>query len=281
MQFDAIGTRWTIDVAAPLPATIQRSIYRRVELFDRIYSRFRDDSLIGLLTKKPGTYTFPEDSVELVRWYQLLYVATEGALTPLVGAALSSLGYDKNYSFTAGDVRPVELWEDVMTWHGPTVSIRKPVTLDFGAAGKGYLVDIIGNLLEANGIGEYVIDASGDIRHRGGDTQTIGLEHPDDPTRVIGTAILRNASLCASATNRRKWGDGLHHVIDGRTAIPTENVVATWVVADDTMIADGLATALFFSEPTQLQKCAPFEYVRLFSDGTLERSKDFEGELFV
>ncbi|MBI3889858.1 FAD:protein FMN transferase, partial [Candidatus Saccharibacteria bacterium] len=76
-------------------------------------------------------------------------------------------------------------------------------------------------------------------------------------------------------------GDGLHHVIDGRTSQPTRNVVATWVIADDTMIADGLATALFFAEPTQLQKCAPFEYVRLFSDGRIEHSKDFKGELFV
>ncbi|MBI3889859.1 FAD:protein FMN transferase, partial [Candidatus Saccharibacteria bacterium] len=190
MQFDAIGTRWVIETTKPLSAQIQRSIYRRVELFDRIYSRFRDDSLVELLTKKPGTYTFPEDSIELVRWYQLLYVASEGALTPLVGDVLNNLGYDKTYSFTVRDVKPVELWEDIMTWHGSTVTIRKPVTLDFGAAGKGYLVDIVGSLLEANGIVEYVIDASGDIRQRGQEMQVVGLEHPDDPTRVIGTATL-------------------------------------------------------------------------------------------
>lgn len=281
MQFDAIGTRWVVETARPLSAPMQRSVYRRVELFDRIYSRFRNDSLVTMLEKKPGTYTFPEDSVDLVRWYQLLYVATDGSLTPLIGKTLSRLGYDRQYSFVPQDVKSVEPWEDVMTWHGSTVTIKKPVSLDFGAAGKGYLVDIIGRMLESGGVLEYVIDASGDVRHRGDDTQVIGLEHPDDPTQVIGTALVKNASLCASATNRRQWGDGLHHVIDGQTARPVDAVVATWVVAGDTVTADGIATALFFSEPAQLLKCAPFEYVRLFSDKTIERSNGFAGELFV
>lgn len=281
MQFDAIGTRWVIETAPLLSVTVQRSIYRRVELFDKIYSRFRDDSLVGRLAKKSGTYTFPEDSIELIKWYRSLYEATDGAVTPLVGDTLSSLGYDKDYSFVQREVKRVESWEKSMSWHGATASIRQPVTLDFGAAGKGYLVDILGELLESQGVSEYVIDASGDVRQRGGTPQVIGLEHPDDPTRVIGTATLKNASLCASATNRRRWGSDLHHVIDARTAQPVRDVSATWVVAESTMIADGIATALFFAEPSSLQKCASFEYVRLFADGKVEYSKDFMGELFL
>jgi thiamine biosynthesis lipoprotein len=60
---------------------------------------------------------------------------------------------------------------------------------------------------------------------------------------VIGVVDLVNRALCASAVNRRTWGEGLHHVIDGRTRKPTTEVVATWVIADDAATADGLARA--------------------------------------
>lgn len=132
-----------------------------------------------------------------------------------------------------------------MRWNGTTVTTTRPVTLDFGAAGKGCLVDEVAEILEKAGVSEYVIDASGDIRQRGDEPQKIGLENPYDTTSVIGVANVQNTSLCASASNRRRWGNDLHHVLDGRTGQPTNNVVATWVVADSTMVADGLATALF------------------------------------
>lgn len=82
---------------------------------------------------------------------------------------------------------------------------------------------------------------------------------------VIGVYNLKNTSLCASATNRRAWGDNLHHVIDPKTGKPTQDVIATWVVGDTTAIADGLATALFFTNGEQLQKAFDFSYIRMFS----------------
>ena len=42
----------------------------------------------------------------------------------------------------------------------------EPIVLDVGAAGKGYLVDIIATLLEDHDIYDYTIDASGDIKQR-------------------------------------------------------------------------------------------------------------------
>ena len=81
--------------------------------------------------------------------------------------------------------------------------------------------------------------------------------------------------------NRRAWGDELHHVIDGRTGMPTHDVVATWVVADDAATADGLATALFFAPAERLAPAFRFSWVRMFADGRAEISTDFDGELFT
>ena len=69
-------------------------------------------------------------------------------------------------------------------------------------------------------------------------------------------------------------------MIDARTGEPTRDVIATWVVADDAMVADGLATALFFTGHAALAGIAAFEFVRMFADGRAERSAGFDGTLF-
>ena len=130
-----------------------------------------------------------------------------------------------------------------MAWDGEYLDTARPVLLDIGAAGKGYLVDLVSDLLVGLGIGTHVVDASGDLRVRGDASERIALEHPADPTKAIGVVELREGALCASASNRRSWGDGLHHVIDAVTGVPTADVIATWALAPDALHADGLATA--------------------------------------
>lgn len=276
-EFEAIGTQWSIETALPL-GDIQTELQDRIELFDHTYSRFREDSLVTAVSQRAGAYKFPKDAEQLVSFYRGLYDATNGAVSPLVGSVLEAAGYDREYTLRPGKVVPAPQWDDVMQWDRGNVQTNRPLVLDFGAAGKGYLVDIVAEKLEQAGVAEYVIDASGDMRLRGSG-QVIGLENPHDTTRVLGTVLVENASLCASAINRRAWGDW-HHVVDPRTAAPVQGVVATWVVAPTTMVADGLATALFFAESSQLAQW-DFAYARLLHDGTIERSADFVGELYI
>ncbi len=281
-RFDAIGTRWSIETIEKLGEDTRRQVAEQIEKFDQAYSRFRDDSIVAEMARRTGTFELPDSSKELGEVYRRLYESTDGAVTPLIGGGLVAAGYDKDYSLSpTASPLPAPAWDEVLRWNEMSVTTTRPVVLDIGAIGKGKLVDIIGNSLESAGITTYVIDASGDVRHRGGDTQTIGLESPFDRDRVIGTMPFQNASLCASATNRRSWGNGWHHVLDGRSGEPTRDIVATWVLAQSTMVADGLATALFFVGADRLQKFGEFQFVRLFSNGKVEYSRDFVGQLFL
>jgi thiamine biosynthesis lipoprotein len=164
---------------------------------------------------------------------------------------------------------------------GNTLITQRPVVLDVGAVGKGYLVDIVSATLRKLGLSNFVVDAGGDLRHDGDGAIRVGLEHPDDPGLVIGTAELRDGALCASAVNRRAWGASLHHLIDARSGIPIDDVIATWVIAQDAALADGLATALFFTSADQLAARFQFAYVLIRADGRPERSSNFQGELLV
>ena len=202
-------------------------------------------------------------------------------MSPLVGNSLETLGYDSAYTLQPrGEARAVPPWDEAVAWDGSRLTALQPVIVDVGAAGKGYLVDLVAALLRKHGVGEYVVDASGDMLHRGAGSLRVGLEHPLDPTKAIGVYELRNRALCASATNRRSWGEGLHHIIDVATGLPTRRVIATWVVADTALLADGLATALFFAEEAQLSRF-DFQFVRMFANGHIEHSGTFDGELFL
>ena len=280
-RFDAIGAPWQIDTVEPLPAEVTAAVTRRIEEFDNTYSRFRADSLVSRIARKPGSYRFPADADALFGLYRELYEATDGAITPLVGRALEHLGYDAGYSLIArGDGIATPAWDDAVAFRDGTLESLRAVTIDVGAAGKGYLADIVGGVLRHAGITEYTVDASGDIVYSGPHVLRVGLEHPLDPTKAIGIANLSSGSLCASAVGRRAWGAGLHHIVDVATGLPARAVLATWVIAPTGLIADGLATALFFADTDRLHERFDFDWVRMFSSGRVEHSPTFEGELF-
>ncbi|MBC7590225.1 MAG: FAD:protein FMN transferase [Salinibacterium sp.] len=282
MRFEAIGTGWQIDTAESIAPAIQTAIHERIDVFDRTYSRFRDDSLVSRIAETLGTFEFPDDAGPLFDTYRRLYAATKGAVSPLVGHAMDDLGYDRAYSLRpTGRAGPAPSWDDAFAWDGRVLTTARPVSVDVGAAGKGYLVDIISELLVDAGHTEFIVDGSGDIRHAGSQGIRVALEHPKDPTKAIGVANLRGNSICASASNRRAWGNGLHHVIDATTGLPTRGVIATWAISALAREADGIATALFFAEPSRIEAEFDFTWARMMSDGRVECSPHLDGEIFT
>lgn len=285
LTFEAIGTQWNIQVhdlmADNVWRKLQAKIRHRILSFDQTYSRFRSDSLVSQMAQSAGTYELPPDGNALLHFYHDLYRITEGKVTPLIGQVMSDAGYDATYSLVAKPMNQPPTWQSVLSYDEHHITMRRSALLDFGAAGKGYLVDIIGKLLDDAGLQNYVIDAGGDILQRSVDETPleVGLENPFDTTEAIGVAHLSNHSLCASAGSKRAWGD-FHHIINPLTLQSPDDVVGTWVLADDTMTADGLATALFFTDARALSEKFSFSYALLAKDGQLSCSPSFPITLF-
>ncbi len=285
-QFEAIGTHWQIDIADALSteqeSALLKQIHDRIDVFDKDYSRFREDSLVTEMSKHAGEYTLPVDAQPMMDLYAALYEITQGRLTPLIGQVLVDAGYDPQYSLV--QKKPLEQplpWNEVMEYAYPRLTIRKPVLLDVGALGKGYLIDIVGEIIEAAGIHNYCVDAGGDIRYRTSSDKPlrIGLENPENFSQVIGTVSIQNRSLCGSAGSRRKWQD-FHHIIDPYKLASPKEILATWAIADTTLLADGLASCLFFIKSDELISRYSFEYLVLYADFSIEKSAGFPGEVF-
>lgn len=248
-SFEAIGTSWTIEGDN---IDIEK-IKNRISEYDKNYSRFRTDSLVWKM-RNIGTYTLPSDAKILFDLYQKLYLLTDGKMTPLIGTVMEAAGYDKEYSLIEKKLETPPFWDDAIEYDFPNIIIKKPVLLDIGAIGKGHLIDIVGDMIEGN----YVIDAGGDIKVKG-IKQKIGFENPDNLNQVIGEVEIVDKSIAGSSVSRRKWGR-FNHIIDPFKLESPTNIKAVWVVADTAILADALATAIFFADPKELKKHFDFEY---------------------
>lgn len=303
---DALGTgviiQWTSagDTVGDEPSveTMRRDIAALIDGYESVLSRFRCDSTVAAMRAGGGTFDFPDWAGPLFDLCDVLCAATDGAFDPCVGEDLIRLGYDARYSFTMapgaggtlGAIHGRSTWRgDVERRGTATLVTTRPVALDFGACGKGYLVDLIAAVLREHAplVGGFVIDAGGDLLVETEAPIAIGLEDPRDPNDAVGVARVRCGAFCASAPSRRRWtatapGVGtpvaVHHLIDAVSGTPVDDVAATWVhvPADGlravprvtgaharaarlspmfpTALADGLATALFTTDPNVLHR---------------------------
>ena len=284
-NFEAIGTSWQIDLYQELSEAaadeLLAKVKSRIDIFDAAYSRFRADSLVTKMSKVSGAFILPDDAEPIMSLYRDLYDRTDGLVTPLVGNLISDAGYDAGY--TLKQKKPLEIpleWDEAIEYRHPELIVKKPVLLDFGAAGKGYLVDLVGEVLESEGVFAFCIDAGGDILHKNGSAIRVGLEDPDDAQQAIGVCTLQNQSICGSAGNRRVWED-FTHIINPKTLVSPKDISAVWVTSSTALVADAIATCLFFVPASRLSDAYRFEYLVVRSDHSIEKSPGFAGELFI
>lgn len=285
IEFEAIGTSWKIYIRDTLSNEAieekRKAILDRIEAFDKNYSRFRSDSLVTEMATEPGIYTLPDDAQPMLSMYEKLYTRTDGQFTPLIGQALSDAGYDAKYSFAEKELRSPPRWNDVLVYKFPYLTLKKPALLDFGGLGKGYLIDIVGEIIERHNINSYLIDAGGDMKQKDASDNhlRIGLEHPHDFSKVLGVAYLRNNCLSGSAGNRRVWGR-FHHILNPHTLESPRHIASVWTTANTSLLADAMATCLFFVPPEKLKEFE-FEYLIINKDLSWTMSDGFRGEIFT
>ena len=285
-EFKAIGTQWKIVIFDDISENNKKEVFQkikdRVETFEETYSRFRKTSLITKISQSSGLYEFPEDSLELFSIYRKFFDITSGLVTPLIGQVISDAGYDASYSFKEKKIfSPLE-WDDVLEFNYPYLKVKKPILLDFGAGGKGYIVDIVSNILKKEGIKKYFVDAGGDISYKTSDSMTlkVGLENPLRLNSVIGVSEILNQSIAGSSGNRRKWGR-FHHIINPKTLSSPDDIIALWVIGENTFISDMLATSLFFVSKEELEEHFKFDYLIIRKDFSFDKSNGFIAEMFI
>lgn len=233
------------------------------------------DSLLKAFNQSLSTYipdseisTFNQGTVfpfETEHFYKVLaaskdvYDATNGAFDPTVGPLVNAWGFGPEGRKTPLDEEIAIIKEkvgfDKIFFDSISVcKLHEGVYLDFSSIAKGYAVDLVADLLEANNIQNYLVEIGGELRAKGLNLENsawrIAIEKPnfESPSRE-GSALLALAdkAIATSGDYRNyyeKDGKKIAHTINPQTGYPAEqNILSSTVVAENCMLADAYATA--------------------------------------
>ena len=218
---------------------------------DLACSRFRADSEICALRASAGQQVSPllaEAIAVALRAAEL----TDGDVDPTVGAAMSAVGYDRDFeqiqradpTGSMVTVRTVPGWRQVRL-EGRILTMPEGIQLDLGATAKAWAADrSAARIARETGCG-VLVGLGGDIavagpvpeggwRIRVQDVTGSPDEPPGGPYALVA---IRDGGLATSSTSARRWqrgGDVLHHILDPRTGLPAEPVWRTVSVAAGT-----------------------------------------------
>ena len=266
-HFRAMGTDCQVTVYAPdalAPALLDLAV-ERVELLEASWSRFRPASELSRLNAQAGTgpVAVSDDLLELVSTMKAAWTMTDGLCDPTVLASMRAIGYDADFATVvaraaveAVDPRALRrtpgMGAVIVDEVAGTVSLPAGVGLDPGALGKGLAGDIIVDEFMEAGADGVLVSLGGDVvlagrpgtdpywsvsvadeRAAGEELRTIDLEPGVD-----------RAAIATSTTLKRRWGNGLHHLVDPRTGdVASGDLVQATVTAPFGWEAEAGATA--------------------------------------
>jgi thiamine biosynthesis lipoprotein len=235
-HFAALGSTCELMAVGASPAALERCQALVMDADARL-TRFVRDSELSQLNAASGR---PVPASPLL--YGMLeaglhaYEISGGLVNIAVLPALCAAGYDR--PFRLGLSEPSTLTPPVtpplpdVLWLDPgtrTVAVAPGAALDLGGIAKGALADLLIGELGDNA----VCNLGGDLRVRGGgprgDGWHVGL--------CDGSAVaLTDGGIATSGTTRRRWGKGMHHLLDPRTGLPVYTDLTEVSVVTDTAL---------------------------------------------
>lgn len=161
---------------------------------------------------------------------------------------------------------------------------RADVRIDLSAYAKGYAVDRIAELLDAEGMTDYMVEIGGEVRTRGenaaGSPWRIAIESPTGGGGHVRRILeLSNAAMATSGDYRNYFEFGerrYSHTIDPRVGAPvSHDLAAVTVVDDQASFADAMATALLVLGPEKGMQLAERQELAVYfqqraGDGVVE-----------
>ena len=187
--------------------------------------------------------------------------ASGGAFDPTIGPVVNAWGFgpEKRASIPDDDelaeLKTKVGWESLnLDESGPRLKKNIPTAyIDLSAVAKGYGVDQVAEVLNAQGLTDYLVEVGGELRARGvnsvGVPWRVGIEAPQairgQTQKAIGLQDVAMATSGDYRNFREIDGRRVSHTIDPRTLRPIEHRLASvTVITPDCASADAWATAL-------------------------------------
>lgn len=229
---------------------------------NQLMSTYMPDSELSRFNQWQSTEPFPlsAETLKVMEEAKRLGALSHGLLDVTVGPLVNLWGFGP-------DARPtkipsdqqilaakVRIGLDRLQLQNTTASKTHPdLYVDLSTIAKGYGVDRVAEVLQQNGIKNYLVEVGGEMRLSGkktnGSDWRVAVEKPVTSERAVERIISVGDNAIATSGDYRNYyeQDGVRysHLIDPTTGRPiTHNLVSVTVVTASSMTADGLATAL-------------------------------------
>lgn len=227
------------------PAIGVAEVVDRLQALDRRFTRFDPGSELSAFNASAGRWVSVSPELARLLGHALAVAVSSGGLVNVaVLPALRAAGYVDRWpgplhaTAPAPAVgQPVPPLTEVMELGAGRARLRPGHAVDFGGVAKGLWADDVVGWLGGNA----VCGLGGDVACAGPGPDGLGwaVSLPDgDVLRVV------HGGVATSGTGGRRWGSGVHHLINPTTGRPSDSGVAgASVLAGCAATADWVATA--------------------------------------
>ena len=265
---DAMGTTFNVTLVAPPVDTdldaLQARIYEVLEHVEDIASTYRSESELSRFNADPSTdwiKVTPEFCHMVVAALDVSFL-TKGAFDITVGPLVNLWGFGPtdmtNELPTNGEIVAAQAmvgYEKLETDcdYGSLRKTSAGMYVDLSGWAKGYAVDEIADLLDAEHFENYLVEIGGELQLKGHNPArekfNIAVEKPLKNNNMQYAPVrVTNASVASSGDYRNYYehdGQRYSHTIDPRTGRPiSHSLTGVTVVSTTTAYADAMATAL-------------------------------------
>jgi len=246
-HFKAMGTTCSVFVEGAAEATLHRAEAQVRGLAARL-TRFDPRSELSRFNAAAGGWVAVSPELEtLLRESLRAFEMSAGLVNVAVLPAMVAIGYTRTLAAgptqaSASSARSAPQLPDVLQIAIGRARLAPGVGIDLGGIAKGWMADRMCERLGGNAL----VNLGGDLRARGAGPDGAGW-----PVGLGGsTVMLDDHAAATSSVLRRRWGEGLHHVIDPRTGWPAASGLAEVSVVTRTAIdAEIVAKAALIAGP--------------------------------
>jgi thiamine biosynthesis lipoprotein len=266
---EAMGTRYNITASNGDSEAIKISIEELLDGFNESLSTYIPFSNISQFNQetKPFSLALKDDPyfLPVLELSSEIYFNTNGAFDPTIMPLLEYYGFGsirhpmgENVDLKKDSILQLIGFEKV-SWEkkNGNLLIHKSnpgIQLNFNSIAKGYGVDLVAQLLEKEGVHNFLVEIGGEIRTKGvssrKDEWKLGINTPHPDARLQEYLLTLKVSDVGMATSGNyrdfytKDGRKYVHIIDPRSGENKESTLASaTIIAQDCATADAYATA--------------------------------------
>lgn len=290
MQFEgsAQGTSYHVKIV-PTANTFdmdktKQLIEDALQTIDLKLSNYRDDSEISIINKHKTTdwQSASPEIIELVNIATYVYSRSQGCYDLTIKPLFDLWGFSKHENRIPNQE---EIKQALIHVGMPLLEIDKinsrirkldpDVQIDLSSIAQGYSVSVIANLLETQGIQNYLVEIGGEMKVKGRNGHhnpwRVAIEKPSPFSREVQKVLdihQQNGSAIMTAGTYRNFfaeqGQTYSHIINPKTGSPvTHHLLSVTVLHDDPTWADAWDTALLCVGEVDAAKIAEAEQLKV------------------